>query len=1188
MRKKKFVIATIIWILCLNLQITLNFFIISQYGAQNYQIKNNAGELLINTPENKTYFAPYSGYYPSTYGFENDNEGDNPEGWVIDDESAGNIEVIEELYGHKNVLKIPDDYQTRVNVLYQSFGSDISAGTVEFWILARDSSFFPAIEPLHIQIGDEKAGNPWEHASVLHFGLDEGISVSDGGTSIEVYPDLLINTWYHLKIEFDCTDNWHLWVNGIQTDISGYDFRGNPTSMTLIRFSTGNFDAPLTFIDALGYSWDSKYNIGDNRFEGLFISYDTIINFDWEAYSIDGSTNNTILGDTVIAMPDFGQHTIQIFGKDSIGDVFESDIRHFSTSPLNLIEPKNITYTEPTRRYYPGTYSFENVKDGLDPPDWIDLGGESCVISEFERHKKVMKLFYPGGGDHTIDVRNMFETTPESGTIEFWLAQKDANAPIEAHFRNLGVGICFSLRMNNDAFQFYNGTWHPVGKNALDRNWYHIRIDFETTIESYMGLSQWKWRLFINNELFGPYNFNYQVAPNFFRFYAGILADTSYVDAIGYSWDPNYNVGSNLKEGFLLDFEYSPYLEWIGYSLDGQMNKQIRGNTVIPLPSNKSHSIQIFGNDSLGYNYYSELCFFTIEYPIEIFTLNPGTWEDLFSIYFDSDPKYVFIGDADNDGYNDIVVGTYITNKIKILTWNDTIKSWNPPISKDTGTTPYEISIGDANNDGYNDIVVANFKSDTISIFLWNESLGDWDSHIRSAGDGPYNTIIGDGNNDGFNDIIISNHNSNDVSVFLWNDTISNWNSPITKAIGSYTNSLALGDINNDGDKDIITTSTGDDKIHILLWNSSLNDWSPIEKHANQYPTGLSVGDVNNDGFNDMIVADAEGEGISIFLWNESLGDWDSFIKSTGDYPRETFIEDVNNDGYNDITVVAGGYLSILLWNNRFNRWQEEIKKSTGNNDNVGELFIGDLNNDGFNDILMGTQFISDHDIRIYLWNRAPIITIKSPQEKDAFGIQAPNFTIEIKDNEFSSLWFKINKNEEKIPFNGNGTIDKTLWENLDDGTIKFKFFANDTWGGIGFTVINLQKDVVSPLITIKAPTDGNIFGKDPPQFNITIYEANSYSLWYTIDNGITNYTIYELWGFINQSAWDSALPGDIIIKFYAKDLAENIGTNEVIIVKEDGSSEFPLELILLISFISGGAIIGIAVFLLVKRKRTL
>ena len=378
---------------------------------------------------------------------------------------------------------------------------------------------------------------------------------------------------------------------------------------------------------------------------------------------------------------------------------------------------------------------------------------------------------------------NIFKSTPNCGTIEFWLAERFTSTPIQAQIRKIGIGQCFGIRIINDKFQFYDGAWHNVGRLAVDREWYHIRLDFETSVGGYMGLSQWNWRLLINSESFGPYNFSTNAIPDFLQFYAN-FGDLAYVDALGYSWDPYYNIGDNLYEGILVGLEYSPYLEWMGYSLDNQPYKPIKGNTTIPLPSNTSHSIQIFGNDSLSHNYYTELRYFTIEYPIELFTSNPGTWEDLFTITVDSYPAKVFIGDANNDGYNDIVASTYELDEIKIILWNTTSQTWNPYISKSAGDNPYGITIGDANNDGYNDIVAINSIDDNISIFLWNESSNNWDSQIlKSVGDQPSEIVIGDANNDGYNDIIILN-SGNDVSIILWNISTNDWNPQIRRNIG--------------------------------------------------------------------------------------------------------------------------------------------------------------------------------------------------------------------------------------------------------------------------------------------------------------------------------------------------------------------------------------------------------------------
>ena len=44
---------------------------------------------------------------------------------------------------------------------------------------------------------------------------------------------------------------------------------------------------------------------------------------------------------------------------------------------------------------------------------------------------------------------------------------------------------------------------------------------------------------------------------------------------------------------------------------------------------------------------------------------------------------------------------------------------WNPQISESVGNIPFGVSIGDVNNDGQNDLVVGNALDNNISIFMW-------------------------------------------------------------------------------------------------------------------------------------------------------------------------------------------------------------------------------------------------------------------------------------------------------------------------------------------------------------------------------------------------------------------------------------------------------------------------------------
>jgi len=65
-------------------------------------------------------------------------------------------------------------------------------------------------------------------------------------------------------------------------------------------------------------------------------------------------------------------------------------------------------------------------------------------------------------------------------------------------------------------------------------------------------------------------------------------------------------------------------------------------------------------------------------------------------------------------------------------------------------------------------------------------------------------------------------------------------------------------------------------------------------------------------------------------------------------------------------------------------------------------------------------------------------------------------------------------------------------------------------------------------------------------------------AIWYTLDGGITNYTITSLSGTLNQTAWDDLSEGSVTIRFYASDVLGRIGYQEVTIVKRIPQSNPP------------------------------
>jgi len=143
--------------------------------------------------------------------------------------------------------------------------------------------------------------------------------------------------------------------------------------------------------------------------------------------------------------------------------------------------------------------------------------------------------------------------------------------------------------------------------------------------------------------------------------------------------------------------------------------------------------------------------------------------------------------------------------------------SFNVSLTKSVGGGPEDVFVEDANNDGYKDIITANYWDNNVSIILWNSSISDWEEQItRSVGSGPGSVFVGDANNDGFNDILTANYWDGNISILIWNTTLLDWEDSATKSVGNGPESVVLGDLNNDGYNDMVTANNWDNTISLL------------------------------------------------------------------------------------------------------------------------------------------------------------------------------------------------------------------------------------------------------------------------------------------------------------------------------------------------------------------------------------
>jgi len=289
--------------------------------------------ITIDTPENKTYVEPMSGYYPATYGFENDEDGSKPHNWFVA-EVGGIIQIIGKKDGHNKVAEIHETSDS-LNELENRFSTPQTTGILEYYFMVN------RIDDYH-DVGTIGNGSSYEGRLQIIVGNDGYLKYLNYLHQWVIITSIEANRWYHMRIEFDCSDDWHLWLDGISQDGgSGYTYFGTPNSFDRLKFrssNAGSWRDAYIWTDAIGYSWDPDYNTGDNLEEGLLLSFENTTTLDWIGYSLDSQTNKTILGNTTIPLPEDGIHTIQVFGNDLGGFLYHSNVRYFVVDTSSTIQ----------------------------------------------------------------------------------------------------------------------------------------------------------------------------------------------------------------------------------------------------------------------------------------------------------------------------------------------------------------------------------------------------------------------------------------------------------------------------------------------------------------------------------------------------------------------------------------------------------------------------------------------------------------------------------------------------------------------------------------------------------------------------------------------------------------------------------------------------------------------------------
>jgi hypothetical protein len=246
-------------------------------------------------------------------------------------------------------------------------------------------------------------------------------------------------------------------------------------------------------------------------------------------------------------------------------------------------------------------------------------------------------------------------------------------------------------------------------------------------------------------------------------------------------------------------------------------------------------------------------------------------WE---SPYFDpspAGPKDIEIGDVDRDGFNEIVI--LKGNHLSICEVNQSgggyeFREKYVGVFPTYDQTVYSISLGDANNDGCEDIILAMFYVGAPIVWsyngtIWTSTTAEpiapeyWNPDINPPFLGIDTAIARDADNIPGNEIIAGGNNNR---LMIWKYHTGNGGYQIefiSEDIGGITQGFDVGDIDGQPGYEIIVGDQPrfrDPALHIFKFVDG-NYSETYSQTIAQSIFSMQIGDVDNDGAPEIVVS---------------------------------------------------------------------------------------------------------------------------------------------------------------------------------------------------------------------------------------------------------------------------------------------------------------------------------------------
>ncbi len=465
---------------------------------------------------------------------------------------------------------------------------------------------------------------------------------------------------------------------------------------------------------------------------------------------------------------------------------------------------------------------------------------------------------------------------------------------------------------------------------------------------------------------------------------------------------------------------------------------------------------------------------------------------------FSKGSRGIYMGNCNNN----LIQKNFLTNQIVLINSEsagsgiDLYNSYFNLLIENTACNNIKngITLGHFDHDGYgsnnNSIIGNNLSSNGQNgIYIEGNNNNITGNNLIYGNDAGIKVISSSMNNYIYNNTFLNNNlNARDDGI----DNYWDYNQ-----IGNYWDDYTGFDIDDDG--------IGEDPYNIIGYAGS-QDHYPLATEASQAPTIISHYPLQNDIFGKLAPKfnvtcldihlnetwySINGGGIYFFFQNGTINqlEWES----QGDGPttlRFYANDTLGNLNFKDITVIKDTQAPLIElyypdMNDCFNNnppyvfitpiddHLDSMWYSVNGGKNITFNIVSIINQSEWephsDGLIIVTFFSNDtagnlafKEINVIKDTILPIIEINFPPVNENFGIDAPNYSVTVKDENLDLMWYTLDGGFHNYTFTTNGTINQNAWSSILEGSVKLQFYAMDKTGKIGYAEITINKKEVA------------------------------------------------------------------------------------------------------------------------------